>query len=101
MSTIYAAPEQYGLAVVAEVDRGECYGFDMFVVWRKLGTKRLLYATDRGCSCPSAFEDMGIGDLKDFTVAAFDAWLAEGEPEPSEVRAFRMAVRAIREGSAS
>jgi len=56
---IYYYPEKSGLEIVGEVDFGECYEFDKFVVWREKDTGRLGYAQDCGCSCPSPFEDYG------------------------------------------
>lgn len=58
MSNIYYAPEDFKLKTVADIDFGESYEFDMIVVWRNLeGPKRLYWAQDSGCSCPTPFED--------------------------------------------
>lgn len=94
-NNVYDDPGKFGLAIVAEVNRADSYEFDMFVVWRRVEDGRLLYAEDSGCSCPSPFEDHKLGDLKEFTMDAFDGWLADSyrQPEVSRVRGFKSAVR--------
>jgi hypothetical protein len=64
MSNIYYSPEDFGLKIVNSIDFDEDYGFDMIVVWETLeGDKRLYWATDSGCSCPSPFEDFHSFDM--------------------------------------
>jgi hypothetical protein len=58
MSNIYYSPENYGLEIVATLNGDLGYEFDMLVVWKtKTGRKKLYWAQDSGCSCPSPFED--------------------------------------------
>ena len=64
MYNIYYNPEKFGLEEVGKVEWAEpCYSFDTTVVWRRSCDGQLLYASDSGCSCPSPFEDFGVGDL--------------------------------------
>ena len=63
MSNIYYDPKDFGLTLVAEIDKGGGYDFDKLVVFQKPdGT--LWYAADSGCSCPTPFEDIKLLDLK-------------------------------------
>lgn len=49
---------------IAEVQWGEAdYSFDLTRVYRHTETGELFYAEDRGCSCPSPFEDTTEEDL--------------------------------------
>lgn len=70
---VYHQPEKFGLTVVAEVDAGASYEFDMTVVW-KHEDGRLFWATDSGCSCPSPFEaytsldDLSVLDATDYRI---------------------------------
>lgn len=58
MSNIYYSPEEYGLEVVGAIERsGDCYQFDMVVVWKQARGKYWI-GQDSGCSCPSPFEDI-------------------------------------------
>lgn len=56
MRDVYHQPEEFGLTIVAEVDFGCSYDFDMHVIWKDAAGVHY-YATDSGCSCPSPFED--------------------------------------------
>ncbi|MCQ4150261.1 DUF7574 domain-containing protein [Rhodococcus qingshengii] len=60
MSNVYYEPEAFGLTTVGELDLGGGYDFDKFVIWQDNGSGRLWYAEDRGCSCPSPFEDVSF-----------------------------------------
>ena len=77
LSNIYYTPEKFGLQTVGEVDRGDGYGFDRFVVWAD-ADGNLMYDTDAGCSCPSPFENAGLGTLTAGStyevIAALDKW---------------------------
>jgi hypothetical protein len=64
MSNLYYSPEKFGLEQVVEVDYSSgSYEFDLLVVWRRTYDGALVMAEDSGCSCPSPFEDLGVGDL--------------------------------------
>jgi hypothetical protein len=57
MSNIYYSPELFGLEVVATLEGDMGYEFDILVVWKtKEGRKKLFWAHDSGCSCPTPFE---------------------------------------------
>jgi hypothetical protein len=59
---VYYDPEKFGLEVVAEHDFSPgSYEFDLRVVWRREHDGALLTARDGGCSCPTQFEDYGLG----------------------------------------
>jgi hypothetical protein len=61
---MYYDPEKFGLETVGEIDWSSgCYEFDLTVVWKRTSDGGFVYAEDRGCSCPSPFEDTGIDDL--------------------------------------
>lgn len=73
----YGSPEKHGLEIVGEVDAGGGYDFEKFVVWTD--GRRLYYATDSGCSCPTPFEDIDtVSDLvnspKAGVLKALDEW---------------------------
>ena len=53
---------------IAEVQWGEAsYNFDLTRVYHHRETGELFYAKDRGCSCPSPFEDTTEADLTPIT----------------------------------
>lgn len=56
-SNIYYQPEAFGLKVLAELDEGAAYEFNMLVVWQD-AEGYLWYGADAGCSCPTPFEDI-------------------------------------------
>lgn len=71
----YYSPEATGLTIVGEVDDLRAsYSFNMLVVWTD--GKRLLWATDSGCSCPSPFDGVEpIPATKPEICRAIDAWV--------------------------
>ena len=103
MSGVYYSPETYGLETVAELDLSEPnYSFDLLVVWKRLSDGQLLYGTDSGCSCPSPFEGVGVGDLAEFSWTAIEAIIAEAtddrwrdSPDASAVAAFKETIRRV------
>ena len=67
---IYYNPEDYGLTVIGEVERGEPYQWDGVVAW-KHEDGRVLAGKDSVCSCYSPFEWCdGVEDLLHITDAA-------------------------------
>lgn len=86
---VYSSPENYGLAIVGEIEwSDESYQFDMTVLWVHGETKILYVGSDSGCSCPSPFED--VHSLEDLTKISkpMDLYnfLAEaGEDHPNKV----------------
>jgi len=60
---VYHSPEKFGLELIATVDHGASYEFDIFAVWTDNNKdnnpdgQKVYYATDSGCSCPSPFEN--------------------------------------------
>lgn len=67
-STVYSAPEDFGLEVVTQVNletTSNDYGFDFRMVWRETRTGRLLTARDSGCSCPAPFETFHTVEMLD------------------------------------
>ena len=62
-NNILSNPESFGLTLVDCQDIAGAWEFDMFAIWSK--GKRLFWATDSGCSCPSPFENYNsIEDLE-------------------------------------
>lgn len=60
---IYYSPEKFGMRQIGEIDWSDGnYQFDLTVVWED-GDGSFWYAEDSGCSCPSPFENKGVGDL--------------------------------------
>lgn len=63
--TLDSDPGVYGLRVVADVDTGGSYEFDITRVWAD-ADGRLVYYHTAGCSCPSPFDEMSsLSDLID------------------------------------
>lgn len=61
---VYYSPEDFGLTLLGVIDWSDGnYVFDYTAVWMD-EAGRVLYADDSGCSCPSPFEGMTIGDLQ-------------------------------------
>lgn len=58
----YHSPEKYGLEVIGTIDWADDYEFDMICVWRRLEDGAFLWAQDSGCSCPTPFDGMTVGD---------------------------------------
>lgn len=52
----YYHPEESGLTIVATIDDGGSYEFDMVVVWKD-EKGNFYWQEDSGCSCPTPFED--------------------------------------------
>lgn len=59
--SLYNHPENYGFNTLGEVDFGEAYEFDMYVVFTRAGIA--YWAQDSGCSCPVPFEYVTEDDL--------------------------------------
>lgn len=53
---IYYQPQQFGMQIIGEIDRDGRNDFDKTVVW-KLYDGSLMWASDRGCSCPDPFDN--------------------------------------------
>ncbi len=77
----YYNPEKFGCEIVATVDVGADYEFDMFVVMRTIesieGIRKgsYFYASDAGCSCPTPFEGAyWTKATKAELTRAFDNW---------------------------
>ncbi len=61
---MYYNPENYGLEIFVSLDEPNMsYEYNMFVVWIDRKERKLYYATDSGCSCPSPFE--GISSVQE------------------------------------
>ena len=79
------------MRTVGEIDWSDgIYQFELTATWKD-GDGSFWYAEDSGCSCPSPFENTGIGDLTLIeSYAAFQTFLSEhneryGESRNSEV----------------
>lgn len=57
-SDLYYQPHEFGLTPVGTIDwTDDSYSFDMTAVWYDAHNRKLYWASDSGCSCPSPFED--------------------------------------------
>ena len=79
----YYDPEELGIEIEFEDDRGCSYEFDMFVIWKRAGVDDGMrwWETDSGCSCPTPFEGYDLTDLNYGTATsaqlAYAAWQRE------------------------
>lgn len=69
------------LDLIADIDLTEPnYSFDLLRIYVRRHDGALLWATDSGCSCPSPFEDVKVGDLRESTLATLlDTFMADWE----------------------
>lgn len=69
------------LDFIADIDLAEPdYSFDLLRIYVRKHDGMLLWATDSGCSCPSPFEDVRVGDLRESTSATLlDTFMGEWE----------------------
>lgn len=76
---VYYHPEKHDLEKVLEGDRSSGdYEFDILCIWRGMNDKKLYYATDSGCSCPSPFEDHnGLDSLTPILPETLDVFETE------------------------
>lgn len=78
MSNVYYDPEKLGLKIVGVLDQPDLsYEYNTFVVWQHEDSKRLFYATDTGCSCPTPFEEYNFESPDNNTlteIKAGDSW---------------------------
>lgn len=81
--------ERLGLKVLGELEQSEPdYSFDTLCVWRRDSDGALFYATDRGCSCPSPFEDFetieSLTPIKDAATfeREMDEWAGKDPYDP-------------------
>jgi hypothetical protein len=108
MSNIYSDPNDFGLTIVKSHDTVGGYGFNQIVVfrWNRWGLVKHFVAHDKGCSCPSPFENIKLPDLREVRVLAdVDAFAREkwsdlddcrfSDDEPSEIE---QAVAALMDG---
>lgn len=58
---LYYKPEKWGLEILAEIDTGGSYEFNMSVLFKAKDTGGLYLGQDSGCSCPSPFENFEKG----------------------------------------
>ena len=75
---LYYQPEQFGLTMLGEIEWSEpCYDFDLTAVWVD-ADKKLYWASDSGCSCPSPFEGFtSVADAETGDFAALEQALTE------------------------
>jgi len=72
MSNIYYEPQDFDLEILLSMDANICYEFNTHVLF-KHKDGRLFYGADRGCSCPTPFEDFrGIQDLELVTLETLE-----------------------------
>lgn len=58
MSNVYYNPEEFGLVLVNCLDEPNLsYEYNTLIVLQHTATKRLFFAQDSGCSCPTPFEN--------------------------------------------
>ena len=76
---LYYQPEQFGLTMLGEIEWSEpCYDFDLTAVWVD-ADKKLYWASDSGCSCPSPFEGFtSVADAETGDFAALEQALTNG-----------------------
>ncbi len=89
---VYYHPEKHNLKQIAHVDFGEQWQFDMHTVWQHDQTKKLYYAHDSGCSCPTPFEDFtDISELEPITkdnLRQFEESMLNLKESKSEILSF-------------
>lgn len=72
----YYNPEKCGLRIIDEVHKPNLsYEFDMVILWEDFVTSKRYWQRDRGCSCPSPFENiLSLNDLNDmqFTASEYE-----------------------------
>lgn len=97
--SIYYDPEKFGLEKVHELDLGESYTFDLYVVWRRKSDGALLWGYDSGCSCPSPFEDQGVDSLEPAKIETIRARITAnsygGFPDDATVFLMELAERGV------
>lgn len=68
MNNIYYFPEHFGLEKLVELDEDLSYEYNTFIVVRHLESRRLFFAQDSGCSCPTPFEDYHFNSPTDHDI---------------------------------
>lgn len=91
---IYSSPEKFGLEIVASLDLGGGYDYDIYLVLKKDG--KLYSASDSGCSCYSPFDGVGLDDLEELTWVQFNAdmdnWTTYNERDKADIDLLRVKV---------
>ena len=81
MSNVYYDPADFGLVLVETLDEaGLSYEYNTLIVLQHTASKRLFWASDSGCSCPTPFEnyhfsssESGINtDLTEINLSSYD-----------------------------
>ena len=80
MKDVYYNPEYFDLIIVKTLEEEDLsYEFNMFIIFQHKD-KRLFYAKDIGCSCPSPFEDYThLKHLTEITKMGFSSFVTEFE----------------------
>ena len=86
---IYYNPEKFKLTVVGEIDVGESYEFDTFVVWKKKDGG-LICAEDSGCSCPTPFAKIGLSDCVPYSDSVLDEWVKRHYKRSSPIKVMEL-----------
>lgn len=60
---IYYYPEKSGFRILTSVDAADQYEFDAIIVLRQGESGQRYVAHDSGCSCPTPFSGVKVGDL--------------------------------------
>lgn len=87
-----ASEVEQHLDFIADIDLAEPdYSFDLLRIYVRRNDGMILWATDSGCSCPSPFESVTVGELKEATTSTpvdtfirESGWAADGYSSTSE-----------------
>lgn len=64
-ANLYFSPEKFGVSIVGDINWVQpSYSFDQTVVWWSPAEKVLMWADDSGCSCPTPFGDVHLGNVE-------------------------------------
>lgn len=102
MNNIYYNPEGSGLEKLVELDEPDLsYEYNTLVVVRHLESRRLFFAQDSGCSCPTPFEDYHFNSPTDHNIReiephSFGAFEGEVNSFPVDMDQRQRAISIVR-----
>lgn len=90
---VYDNPDKCGLEIVGLMEEADMsYEFNMFLVLQHNQSRKLYYARDSGCSCPTPFEgyhfnspdDTDLEPIDEFSMDSFEMAVNKFPSTPSE-----------------